>query len=34
MDTREYVAPQISVLEIEVEKGYATSIENWEEGGF
>ena len=33
MGTREYVMPQISVLEFEVEKGYANSIENWDEGG-
>lgn len=28
-----YVAPQVEVLEVEVEKGFASSMEGYEPGG-
>lgn len=27
-----YEAPEVEVIEVEVEKGFATSTESWEEG--
>lgn len=27
-----YEAPEVEVIEVEVEKGFATSNESWEEG--
>jgi hypothetical protein len=33
MDKVPYIAPEIEVLEIVIEKGFATSPGNWDNGG-
>ena len=33
MNKLTYIAPEIEVLEIKIEKGFASSIDEWDNGG-
>ena len=34
MEKREYISPEIEVIEVEIEKGFAASIDDWDQGVF
>lgn len=34
MGKLEYVAPQVEVIEVEMEKGFAGSFDEWDQGVF
>ena len=34
MEKREYISPELEAIDVEIEKGFAASIDDWDEGVF